>query len=86
MEGDRQQRLQGLIEFLKTVQKPGKAIDSVGLDENLVASGLIDSLAVIEIVVFLENNYGIDFAGSGFDPDRLATIGSILDLIEETLR
>jgi acyl carrier protein len=83
MADDRQQRLQGLIDFLRTIQKPGKAIESVGLDESLVASGLIDSLAIIEIVMFLEKNYGIDFAASGLDPDRLATITGILGVIEE---
>ena len=83
MADDRQQRQQGLIDFLRTIQKPGKAIENVGLDESLVASGLIDSLAIIEIVMFLEKNYGIDFAASGLDPDRLATINGILDVIEE---
>lgn len=83
MAGDRQQRLQVLIDFLRTIQKPGKAIESVGLDESLVTSGLIDSLAIIEIVMFLEKNYGIDFAASGLDPDRLATINGILGVIEE---
>lgn len=82
MAEDRQQRLQGLIDFLRTIQKPGKAIESVGLDESLVTSGLIDSLAIIEIVMFLEKNYGIDFAASGLDPDRLATINGILGVIE----
>lgn len=83
MADDRRQRLQGLIDFLRTIQKPGKAIESVGLDESLVTCGLIDSLAIIEIVMFLERNYGIDFAASGLDPDRLATINGILDVIEE---
>ena len=83
MADDRQQRLQALIDFLRTIQKPGKAIESVGLDESLVTSGLIDSLAIIEIVMFLEKNHGIDFAASGLDPDRLATINGILGVIEE---
>jgi acyl carrier protein len=83
MADDRQQRLQGLVDFLRTIQKPGKAIESVGLDESLVTSGLIDSLAIIEIVMFLEKNYGIDFAASGLDPDRLATINGILGVVEQ---
>jgi acyl carrier protein len=48
-----------------------------------VASGLVDSLAIMQIVVYLEEQYGIDFAASGFDPDRLATMASIVDLIVE---
>lgn len=84
MADDRQQHLQGLLDFLRTVQKPGKTVESVGLDESLVTSGLIDSLAIIEIVMFLEKNYGIDFASTGLDPDRLATINGILGVIKET--
>jgi acyl carrier protein len=54
------------------------------VNDGLVSSGLIDSLAIVQIVVYLESTYGIDFAAGGFDPERLATITSILDLIEET--
>lgn len=84
MSGDREQRSQSLIQFLRTIQKPGRNIDSIGVNDGLVSSGLIDSLAIVQIVVYLESTYGIDFAASGFDPERLATITSILDLIEET--
>jgi acyl carrier protein len=43
-------------------------------DENLVTSGLIDSLALVEIVVYLENTYGIDFS-----TPRLRTGTSFVD-------
>ena len=75
--------LADLQQFLRTIQKPNKPVESVGADERLVASGLVDSLAIMQIVVYLEETYRIDFAASGFDPDRLATMGSIVDLIEE---
>ena len=83
MSATREQLLADLKVFLRTIQKPNKPVDSVGLDERLVTSGLVDSLAIMQIVVYLEEQYGIDFAASGFDPDRLATMGSIVDLIEQ---
>lgn len=83
MSASREQLVAELKTFLRTIQKPNRPVDSVGIDERLVASGLVDSLAIMRIVVYLEENYGIDFAVSGFDPDRLATMGSIVDLIEE---
>ena len=86
MSADRPQRLQDLIAFLRTIQKPTKRIESVGVDDSLFASGLVDSLAIIQIVLYLETTYGIDFAASGMDPERLGTMTSILDLIEETRR
>jgi len=80
---ERQQQLQHLIEFLRTVQKPNKPIEQIGPDENLVTSGLIDSLALVEIVVYLENTYGIDFGAHGFEPERLSSMSSILEFIEQ---
>jgi acyl carrier protein len=80
---ERQQQLQELIEFLRSIQKPNKPIEQIGADENLVTSGLIDSLALVEIVVYLENTYGIDFSTHGFEPERLSSMTSILDFIEQ---
>ncbi|MBL8395810.1 MAG: hypothetical protein JNK99_13860 [Candidatus Accumulibacter sp.] len=84
MNGDRQQWRQHLEQFLRTIQKPGRPLESLGQSDGLVSSGLIDSLALVQIVLYLEETYGIDFAARGFDPDRLASMASILDLIEET--
>ena len=83
MSASTEQLLADLKQFLRTIQKPNRPVESVGVDERLVASGLVDSLAIMQIVVYLEEQYGVDFAASGFDPDRLATRGSIVELIEE---
>jgi hypothetical protein len=40
------------------------------LDEILAASGVIDFLAKVQIVMYLENTCGIDFAARGGDPER----------------
>ena len=58
-------------------------VEDLGVDDPLVASGLLDSLAIMQIVVYLEETYSIDFSASGFDPERLATMGSIAGLIEQ---
>ena len=78
---DRQQRKAGLIQFLRTIQRPGRVIEDTE-EQNLVKSGLIDSLAVLQIVLHLEQTYGIDFSDHGFDPGDLQTVQGILDLIE----
>ena len=83
MSGQRQKHLNDLIAFLRTIQKPNKPIEQIAPEESLVASGLIDSLALVEIVVYLENTYGIDFSAHGFEPERLASMTSILDFIEQ---
>ena len=78
----RAERTRDLLAFLRTIQKPGAPIEEVSEDVSLVEAGLIDSLAVLEIVSQLESTYGLDFAEAGIDPGDLTTIGGILDLIE----
>lgn len=85
MKDGRAQRRAQLIGFLRQIQKAGVPVESIGDEEGLVASGLIDSLAIMEIVVYLEENYGIDFSSRGIDPEELGSIGSILDLIEREM-
>lgn len=83
MTGTREQRREALKAFLRTIQKPNLPIDRLGEEDGLVASGLIDSLAMLQIVLYLESTYGIDFSTIGVDPERLRSMGSILDLIEQ---
>ena len=72
-----------VLAFLDTIRRPDVAPGSVGDEENLVEAGLIDSLAVLQIVLFLESEFGISFAATGVDPGRLYTVSSILDLIQQ---
>lgn len=84
MSEEREQQLQDIKAFLRTIQKPNKPVESIGLNDSLVLSGLIDSLAIIQIVMYLEEAYGIDFAAAGVDPEQLSSIAGILDLVAQT--
>ncbi|HEX4994093.1 MAG TPA: acyl carrier protein [Methylomirabilota bacterium] len=75
-----------VLDFLRTVQKPDRPLDTVAETDSLVESGLIDSLALLEIVAFLEEQYGIDFAAVGLEPEQLTSVSGILDLIEREAR
>lgn len=76
-------RRQDLIRFLREIQKAGLPVESLDDSDELVASGLIDSLAILQIVIYLEDTYGIDLSVRGVDPEQLGSIGNILDLIEQ---
>ena len=89
MSAPREKHKSDLLGFLRTIQKAGLPVESLGERDRLVASGLIDSLAYHTaggaacIVTYLEATHGIDFAVRGVDPDQLSSIGNILDLIEQ---
>jgi acyl carrier protein len=78
----RQRHRERVLEFLRTIQKPDRPLDTVAETDSLVESGLIDSLALLEIVPFLEEQYRIDFAAVGLEPEQLTSVSGILDLIE----
>ena len=82
----REQRKRDLLRFLRSIQKAGMPVESIGEQDRLVASGLIDSMAVLQIVLYLEQTYGLDFAVLGVDAEQLGTVGDILDLIERNVR
>ena len=50
-------------------------------DASLVASGLLDSLAVLRIVVFLEQEFGLDLSEQGFDQLDFDSVDSIMGLL-----
>jgi acyl carrier protein len=78
-----EQRRQELLQFLHSIQRAGMPIESLKDTDGLVASGLIDSLAILQIVSYLESTYGIDFSIRGVSPEDLGSIGGILDVIEQ---
>jgi acyl carrier protein len=82
----RQRHRERVLEFLRTIQKPDRPLDTVAETDSLVESGLIDSLALLEIVAFLEEQYRIDFAAIGLEPEQLTSVSGILDLIEREAR
>lgn len=72
-----------LLTFLETIRRPEATLDGIDESQSLVAAGLIDSLALLEIVSFLEAEFAIDLARAGVDPTRLSTIPGILNLIDQ---
>jgi len=81
---DRQQRKADLIKFLGTIQRPDYSIEEIDENQSLIESGLIDSLAVLQIVSYLEEIHNINFLEKGLDPGQLSSVGTILDLIENS--
>jgi len=78
---EQEKKKQDLIDFLRTIQRPDYSREVIDEDSSLVESGFIDSLALLEIVTYLEQTYRIDFAERGIDPGDLRSVRSIFDMI-----
>jgi acyl carrier protein len=60
--------------------------DSQDFNDNtsLLASGRLQSIDAVEVAVFLEETFGINFAETGFDQDTVDSIEAISELISST--
>ncbi len=54
----------------------------IGDEDSLLATRLLDSLKVMELIVFLEDHYQITFDDDDLTPDNLDTINAIVNLLE----
>jgi acyl carrier protein len=62
--------------------------DRGGFDdgESLIKAGRLDSLAVVKLITFLEDEFGVDFGKVEFDPERLDSVAEIAAVVDESQR
>jgi acyl carrier protein len=69
-------------EFIMTEVNPDHNLEGLGDDEPLVDSGIIDSLGILKIMAFLDEEFGVDLSDQQITPDNFKNITSICSLIE----
>jgi len=58
---------------------------NVGVDDRLLGEGIIDSLGVLDIVGYLENEFGVSIADEDLSPENFETITRLTALVERKL-
>ena len=53
-------------------------------EDSLLLGGRLQSIDAVEIVVFLEEKFGIDFAIIGFEQEQIDSVDAICTLIQST--
>jgi acyl carrier protein len=69
-----------LREFL-----PGESPDNLSFSTQLITSGVLDSLATLKLVAFLEESYGISVQPHELEGDNLDTIDRITEFVGSKL-
>ena len=65
-----------LAEFL-----PGEDPDELQVDTPLITGGILDSIATLKLVAFLEEQFGVSIAAHEADIDHLNTLSDIAALV-----
>lgn len=68
--------------FLQELLADYGAEADFGDEDSLLTSGILDSQAVLRMVVFLEEEFGLDLAERGFDQDDFDSLTNIMRLVE----
>ncbi len=58
----------------------------IGLDQSLLASGVLDSTGAMELVLYLEEEMGVEVRDEDLVPENLDSIERIVSFVERTRR
>ena len=70
------------MEYLQEeiIQQPDRQID---LDEPLISSGLIDSFSLVDVAIFIEDNFNVILENTELDGRTFDTLNELAELIRK---
>ena len=77
---------QALKQFILEEFLPGEDPDELTDTTPLITGGVLDSIATLKLVLFLEERYGVSFAAHEVDQEHMDTIADITKLVSSKKR
>lgn len=74
-----------LEKYLLTEVAADRSSDSISKDEDLITSGIIDSMGIMKLTGHLEKTYGITALDDDIVPDNFQTLGSLEKYVQQKL-
>ena len=68
-------------EFILSEFLPGESPEELKDDTPLISGGVLDSIATLKLVLFLEERYGVTFEAHEVDPEHMDTTADIVRLV-----
>lgn len=68
-------------QFILTEYLPGEDPSELTNDTPMVSSGILDSLAILKLITFLESTFEIEVEAHEADEDHLNTLDDIVNLV-----
>jgi len=73
-------------EFVRELLSRKGDTEPLADDGSLLLSGRLQSVEAIELAVFLEEKFGVDFAKLGFDQEMIDTLDAISTLVQDSMK
>ena len=61
----------------------GSGRTKIDLDESLISSGILDSMALLQLIVFIEEQFGVTVGDGELNPTNFETINQIKSFVEK---
>jgi acyl carrier protein len=74
--------MQTVKDYVMTTFLPDEDPSALTPSTPLITSGILDSLATLDLVAFLESKYGLEFEANEVDVSRLGTLNDIVRVVE----
>lgn len=71
-----------IVQFILSEFLPGETEDALSGDILLISDGILDSMASLRLVSFLEENFNIAIGAHQMDADNLDTLDSLVALVQ----
>jgi acyl carrier protein len=75
-----------VIRYILTEFLPGEDPSELGDDVPLISGKILDSIAALKLVAFLEGRFGIEVEAHEADFDNLDSVGRIVRFVQSKLR
>ncbi len=60
-----------------------KEVDTITDEQQLIDSGLIDSISIVNVILFLEKQFKISFSEEDMLPENFETLNAMVDTVEK---
>ena len=72
---------QRIKDFIMSEFLPGESPDELTDSTPLISGGILDSIATLKLVMFIEEAWGVSFAPHEVDKENLDTLNAIVRLL-----
>lgn len=78
--------LSKLTEFIKSDLARGKGVTQLSETDDLVEAEIMDSLGIMKLILFLENNYSIKISDDDLTLENFTSIQTIDSLVQRKMK
>lgn len=77
--------IQRIKNFIMEEFLPGESPDELTETTTLISGGILDSIATLKLVMFMEGEYGVSFEPHEVDKENLDNLASIVRLLQSKI-